>query len=393
MTTGVTPEGFVVDSITTTLAQLTAAFQAIFGPDINLDPDTQDGQVVGILAQAINSLALLAQDTYNNPNPDSASGVSLSRLVKLNGIARIAGLFTFNTAQCGGTEGTIIVAGSLVIAQGTNNVYQTMATVTIPAGGSVNVAIQSSIFAAWNDSGSAQIGTPTAGPGGLPGWQTVSIIGPNTPGRPQETDQALRIRRAQSVAMPSQSFVDSLYDALAPANTAGVTSRQVYENNQDVPDPVTGQAPHSLYCIVAGTATEQSIGEVLWLRRSLGVTMLGNTTVAITDSQGYTHDMNYQIPDEVEIWATLHYSPLPGFPSNGPALLQTAIANWAYDNFVIGGTVVWSQFFTAINTVPGVSVTSFYIGTSASPTSENNISVPYDNLASLPIGNIVVVTP
>ena len=43
------PTGFVLENLADIIAALQASFQAIFGPDINLDPNSIDGETLGIL--------------------------------------------------------------------------------------------------------------------------------------------------------------------------------------------------------------------------------------------------------------------------------------------------------------------------------------------------------
>ena len=87
--TQLTAQGFTRTRLDERLSQLQDAMRAIFGPNINLDPDTMDGQTLGIFAESTSNLDQLAEDVYHSFNPQSATGVALSRLVQLNGIRRI----------------------------------------------------------------------------------------------------------------------------------------------------------------------------------------------------------------------------------------------------------------------------------------------------------------
>ena len=62
--------------------------KTIFGSDINLDADTQDGQLIAIFASAINDVNSQAIATYNQFNPNTAVGVGLDSAIKTNGIQR-----------------------------------------------------------------------------------------------------------------------------------------------------------------------------------------------------------------------------------------------------------------------------------------------------------------
>ena len=59
-----------------------------YGSDAVLTPDSQDGQLLAVFAQAIydNGQALIA--IYNSFSPATAQGAGLSSLVKINGLAR-----------------------------------------------------------------------------------------------------------------------------------------------------------------------------------------------------------------------------------------------------------------------------------------------------------------
>ena len=62
--------------------------QAIFGADIYLGSDSQDGQYISIFALAAFDCCQIAQAVYNSFSPLTAIGKALSTQVKINGIAR-----------------------------------------------------------------------------------------------------------------------------------------------------------------------------------------------------------------------------------------------------------------------------------------------------------------
>src|ERR1019366_9465288 len=76
------------------IANGTAAFQAIYGADINLASDTPDGQILNYFVQAQLDNADLMVTIYNGFDPDNAVGVVLDQRVALNGIERQGGTYT-----------------------------------------------------------------------------------------------------------------------------------------------------------------------------------------------------------------------------------------------------------------------------------------------------------
>ena len=70
------------------LASLTASAQSIFGSDIYLAPDSQDGELLAIFAKAIQDTNNATIAAYQAYSPTYAQGTGLSSVIKINGIAR-----------------------------------------------------------------------------------------------------------------------------------------------------------------------------------------------------------------------------------------------------------------------------------------------------------------
>lgn len=380
--TQLTSQGFTRSRLDERLAALQVAVQAIFGTDINLDPDSIDGQTLGIFAESQSNLDQLAEDVYHSFNPQSATGVALSRLVQLNGIRRIEGTYSTVTVRCVGSEGTVIPAGSLVKSTSTNATFATLVDATIDGTGQVDVAAQSSVKGAVL----APAGTLTKIDTPLYGWQTATNIIDAVPGRDEETDEQLRIRRKASTSTSGQSIVDSVYGALS--NIPDVIQALVLENPLDTTD-TNSLPPHSMYCVVNG-GTAQDILDVIWLKKSAGCTLVGTTSGTVTDSMGNPHTVKFSRPGPVNVYVTVNLHSKSGWPTDGVDRIKAALVAWALANQSIGEEVIQSRLFDAVNSVPGHSVDSLYIGTSAGPTDSANIAVPFDGLAVFDTARIVV---
>lgn len=372
--TQLTAQGFTRTRLDERLTQLQGAMRAIFGPNINLDPDTMDGQTLGIFAESTSNLDQLAEDVYHSFNPQSATGVALSRLVQLNGIRRIEGTYSTATLRCVGSQGTVIPAGSLVKSTATNATFETIAEATIPAGGQIDVAAQSSVKGAVL----APAGTLTKIDTPIYGWQTATNVLDATPGRDEETDEQLRLRRRASTSTPGQAVVDSLYGALS--NLSAVLQARVYENDQDTVQPVTSLPPHSVYCVVEGGA-DADILNTIWLKKTAGTTTYGTTSGSVNDSMGNPHTLKFSRPTDVNVYVVVNLHTRSGWPTDGVQRIKDAITAWAVANQSIGEEVIYSRLFDPINSVPGHSIDSLYIGTSAAPTGTANIAVPFDGLS------------
>jgi uncharacterized phage protein gp47/JayE len=381
--TQLTSQGFIRSRLDERLTELQEAIRAIFGPDINLDPDTMDGQHLGVFAEAISNLDQLAEDVYHSFNPQSALGVALSRLVQLNGIRQIGGTYSTVPLLHIGQQGTYIPAGSLIQSSVTNATFATTEDLTIPAAGEIlSQGIATEKGAIQAPTGTlTKIGTP------IYGWQSVTNPADATPGRNEETPEQLRLRRRASTATPAQGILDAMYGALS--NLPEVLQVRVYENPEDDVDPINGLPPHSIYCVVEGAA-EQSIFQTIWLKKGQGVTLVGTTEGVIYDTQGNPHTMRFSRPGDVDVWVVINLHTRPGWPTDGAQRIINAITAWALAKQKIGGEVVHSRVFDPVNTVPGHSIDSLFIGTAAAPTTTANIPVDFDELARFDSARITV---
>ncbi len=380
--TQLTSQGFTRTRLDERLTALQEAMRAIFGPTLNLDPDTMDGQALGVFAESQSNLDQLAEDVYHSFNPQSATGVALSRLVQLNGIRRIEGTHSTVTLRCVGSQGTVIPAGSLVKSTATNATFETTEEATITASGEIDIAARSAVKGAVL----APAGTLTKIDTPIFGWQTVTNLLDAAPGRNEETDEQLRLRRRASTSTAGQSIVDAMYGALT--NIPEVRQAKVYENDQDVVN-ANGLPPHSIYCIVEGGA-DADILDTIWLKKTAGTTTHGTTAGQVTDSMGNPHTLNFSRPTDVNVWVTVNLHTRPGWPTDGAQRITNALTAWAVANQSIGEEVIHSRLFDPANTVPGHSIDSLYIGTAAAPTGTANIAVPFDGLSRFDSTRIVV---
>lgn len=380
--TQLTSHGFTRTRLDERLTALQEAMRAIFGPTLNLDPDTMDGQALGIYAESISNLDQLAEDVYHSFNPQSATGVALSRLVQLNGIRRIEGTYSTVTLRCVGSQGTAIPAGSLVKSTATNATFETTEEAVIPASGEVDVAARSAVKGAVL----APAGTLTKIDTPIFGWQTATNLQDAAPGRNEETDEQLRLRRRASTSTQGQAIVDAMYGALT--NIPEVRQAKVYENDQDVID-ANGLPPHSIYCIVEDGA-DADILDTIWLKKTAGTTTHGTTAGQVTDSMGNPHTLNFSRPTDVNVWVTVNLHTRPGWPTDGAQRITNALTAWAVANQSIGEEVIHSRLFDPVNSIPGHSIDSLYIGTAANPAGTANIAVPFDGLARFDSTRIVV---
>lgn len=268
------------------IAQFTAAFEAIYGVDINLEQDTPDGQMMMIFIQAtLDNLDLLTQ-IYNMFDPDNAIGTVLDQRVAINGIQRQAGTFTTTNVSITVTQSLNLygldqsIQPIYTVSDNAGNEWQLITTASLVGAGTYPLLFQSKVpgkvltvpntitVAVTIILGVSVINNPT----------TYATLGIN-----EETDAELKVRRQISVSLASQGYLAGLLAALE--NISGVESAFVYENNTGTTDS-NGIPGHSIWVIVSGTALNQDIAQAIYQKRNAGAGMFGSISYVITQVDG-----------------------------------------------------------------------------------------------------------
>jgi Baseplate J-like protein len=295
----VTPTGITAPSYTDVHQSLQASFKAVYGSDSYIDPDSQDGQLLAIFARAIFDCNQTAIAVYQSYSPSTAQGEGLSSVVRINGIQRSVGVKSQVNLLISGEPGTLISNG---IAADTDTGAQWL----LPPAVVIGPLGETSVTALSKEPGNiasdtfkvSQIRTPTLG------WRYVTNLGPAVPGRESESDAQLRIRQAQSTALPARSVLQSITGALA--GLPGVLRAKVLENDTNVLDS-DGLPPHSIAAVVLGGDLDL-IATTLAIRKTPGCYTHGTTLVLVPDGLGIPKAIRFFVPAPVPVFVKVTMS-------------------------------------------------------------------------------------
>jgi uncharacterized phage protein gp47/JayE len=304
------------------LAYLQDTYRSIYGADIYIEPDSQDGQLLAILAEALVDTANTSVSVYNDFSPATAQGAGLSSVVKTNGIRRQVASRSTAVVTIVGQAGTVITGA--VIGDNLNlGTRWLVPLATIPLDGDVDVTVISE-----------DVGAIAAGAGTLtniitpvPGWQTVTNAVAAIPGAPVETDAALRRRQSRSAALPADTTLNGIYAAVA--NVAGVSRAEVFQNDTGVVD-AEGIPARSVAVVVSG-GTSADIANAIALKKPPGVSTVGNTSVTVVDSRGVPSIIRYYPLRLVGTYALVFLTALPGYVTSTGDLIKSSFAQYAND--------------------------------------------------------------
>ena len=365
----------------------TSTWQAIFGSDAYLQPDSQEGQFIAVVTAAVNDSNAVGIAIYNGFSPLTAQGAQLSSSVKLNGIRRQVATSSTVPLVIVGQANTVITNGQARDTAG--NYWALPASVTIPTSGTTTViataVLAGSISAAIGSV--STIATPTLG------WQTVTNLIAATPGQAVETDAQLRRRQALSTALPAVSPVDAIQAGVA--NVTGVTAQVVYENPTQATD-ANGLPPHSIAVVAQGGA-DADIATAILNKKTPGTTTYGTSSATVFDSRGQANTENFFRPTIVQVNVTVTIQQLAGYSSATAGAIQSTVASYI-NGLNIGDDVFISRIYPPAQlTVPGAvnplastfHVTGLTIGVAGGSQGTMDIVTTFNQLAVA--GTVTVV--
>lgn len=365
------------------LTYLQSAYQAIYGYDVYLAPDSQDGQLLSVFASAINDANSAAIAVYNAFSPATAQGVGLSSVVKINGIARATPSNSTVSLLITGTPGTTISNGYALDVN--NNQWALPATVIVPTSGQITVqATAATIGSLSAPAGTITIlGTPTRG------WQSVINPSDAVPGNPVETDAHLRIRQASSTMIPSITATEGVVGAVEAL--PGVTRLRLYENDTSATD-TNGVPSHSIALVVEG-GDPLAIAQAIFAKKTPGCGTFGTTSETVVDTFGVPNTIRFFLPINVPVTVQITLTPLQGYTSSIGQDVTQAVVDYI-NGLPIGTMVVLSKLYVPANLTGGDAATfninSILISRGSAAAATSNVNIAFNEAASASTSTVTV---
>lgn len=291
MATELTALGLTISTLQELVDELTAEMQAIYGADINVDPNSPDGQMINIFAQAAEDILEVLLDSYNTFSVQGAYGTTLDQRVALNGIARRQGTYTLTDVSVTTNQALTLTGQDALISDPTATVF----TVQDDNGNQFQL-IDTYVFASADTQSLAfkavDIGAVETTPNTITNQSTtvlgVTAVNNPTPatsvGVNEETDAQLKIRQAASFSLASTGPADAVEAALQA--TADILDAYVLENFTNA--EVNTIPAHSIWAIVLG-GTDADIAQAIYSKKGIGCGLKGSQsyTIARPNGNGY----------------------------------------------------------------------------------------------------------
>ena len=214
-TNALTPTGLTIQTSADILNELLngatgfPGMYAIYGLNININPNSPDGQMLNIIALSKEDMLQLIQQVNAQFDPDQAVGTILDQRCAINGIIRTPGTYTQQYVSVTASQAATLQGLDLypltpfTVADSAGNQYQLVNTYNFSGSGTQPLLFQAALLGAVQVSINTitTIATPTLGITSVNNPLPVTSVGTN-----EQTDAALRIARRQAISKASRGF-------------------------------------------------------------------------------------------------------------------------------------------------------------------------------------------
>ena len=299
--------GLLIDEFSTIYNRLADKFKLIYGQDINLEQNSPDGQLLGIITNEIYDLQTLILHIYNSFDPDLAQGVELNKLLKLIAQTRRASTKSIVDITIVANANVTLPSDYTIIDENKNEWVINDETTLIS--GTNIISFNAVNFGAIEASANTINDVVTV----FPEITSVNNALPAEVGRDEESDVLLRKRRNNLLSVNSNSTIAGVYSKLFLLDT--VTDAVIYENATDTYDALKDLNAHTLWCIIDGGSIDE-ITKIIATDKTIGTDLKGtisNNYVEIFlkadgTTRALTHIVKFDRPTEIPLYIKLTVS-------------------------------------------------------------------------------------
>jgi len=225
------------------------------------------------------------------------------------------------------------------------------------------------------------------------GWDEVNNPNAGLMGRNRETDEELRIRRANTL-VTGNATEDAIVNAVSN-NVSGITQVIIISNRTDVTN-IDGLPPHSFEVVVVG-GDEEDIAQNIWNTMPAGIATYGNVSKIIKDSEGKDQEIKFSRPVAKYIWVKVQrdFFDEEIYPVDGDNAIKQYILEWSLLNQSISKDVIRQRLSTPIYKVSGIENIKISLDGTYSPIDspvylEQNIIIAVREYANFAIDRMIV---
>ena len=366
-----TEEGIKIERLDSIVSTLENGLRQIYGQNIDLAPNTPDGQVVGLLAQIRMDFEELAENVYRQLDPDVATGAWLEQRVAYAGLMRRGANYSYlRSVALTGEPNTRLYSG--IVVSDTHKVrWVLVSDVTLDSNGSARADFRSEQLGAFNLAKNTNLTIETI---------TLGLISATTQedaeiGIEEETDTQLRERFLFSRTKNAQNSAEAINAKIAAL--PDVKHVRVLENNTGQRDSF-GVESHSINVIVNG-GDSADIADVIYQNKGAGVGLQGDTQVTL-QRDNEQRVIKFDRAAMVDIQISMRCVRYEDFTQINKSEITEQLAKQVFN---IGQAVSLSRLYSPINQVGGFWVKELKIARKGQQLKAENVVVQPREIARI----------
>ncbi|EMY24741.1 baseplate J-like protein [Leptospira interrogans serovar Australis str. 200703203] len=388
---GATAIGFVIKEQEQIKADLISLAQdpSIFGPDEDVSPHAPLGMFIELVSRSQSEIWQAVESNYNESYLETATGISLDRLVRLKGIKRKEAQTEKVNLVIHGIEYEAVPIGLLV---GTSKGIQYRA---------IEEKVIQSGFASVQFEAVHPGLTQRVAPNSLTvfvnpssSFSSVTNSESSSGGSERETDPELFTRYLELVTTEKNSGALAYIKAQIE-NEPSVVSCSIRENKLNV--AVDDMPGNSMRFIVDG-GSNSLVSNLIYKYKTAAIRLVGSIQETVDDNLIY-----FDRPSDLAIFAKVEIWKNGSFDNNSTSFIKTAIVrtiggidtvsgvNYVYKGLGTGKNVVAFPIYSAIGNITGIENLLIQLGSSVGAINSNMVSVQAAQVAKIITASIQVV--
>ncbi|NCN11272.1 MAG: phage baseplate protein [Leptospira sp.] len=314
MSFGVTPQGFIRKTRQQILESQRANARIQLGENIDLSDQSPDGLRLQAQTDELDLLWQTLESIYYSNFLDTATGVSLDRVIAAGGQERAQPKRAIVQLTFAGVPEAPIELGIIVqTPQGIQ--YITIEESVIGVSETGTCLAQCLDFGEIGNVPEASINEILTPKNGI---ESVTNLTPASLGRKIETDPET-VRRYRERGVAGGSSAANLQSLLN--NLQSVITARVYENDTSVEDE-EGRPPNSMQAVIEGGSPEE-FGELFVRNWPGGIQSIGEESITVIDNKGENRTYYYDRPTDVRVYAKLVITTNSSFIEGSESIIKT----------------------------------------------------------------------
>ncbi|MDA5483098.1 baseplate J/gp47 family protein [Yersinia intermedia] len=365
----------------------------------NINPESPDGLAIAAWCEALANLDEAVVNSYHSADPNSAIDQQLDRIAAFAGIKRKGATYSTATVNFSGISFTPISAGMLIRNRVTNTLWATDGDVVTDEAGNatINVTCTTEGAQVANINNLTIIATPVGGITAVTNTTSASL------GLDKESNNAFRVRRNESVALPGSNQIDNIYAALV--NIDDVKRARIYENFESEIDE-NGVFAHSMAIFIDGGSNDDVIGCIA-VNKNPGCglnrcnSFPNKISIDTVTPKGNPITITFYRPELIPVFVRVEIVSDTKFDDKD---IKQSIVNYTASGFDqtdgfsklgfrIGESIGAGRIFTPVNYIIAGNgfVNMITVGTTATNVNENYIQMKFNQLGVFTTENIEVI--